>query len=217
MAESKSRYWWAVVYPENMLLDWEDQIAEIVQLPYAYCIHDRDLNSDDEYGKVHAHLMIMWNGPTTYKNALRVFQDLALPGKICVHGLKMINDNRRAYNYLIHDTDDARKKGKYQYPAEQRIEGNNFDIHFYEQLSLEEKAEIFEELIDNVIMQGIYNLVDLRCWVLSLDDDSIHNYLEVMRSYSAPLQRYLDGMYQKTIYCTNLRSSSPKEAEYDKG
>ena len=33
----KARYWWAVLYQENMVDGWRDNIEELLQLPYAYC------------------------------------------------------------------------------------------------------------------------------------------------------------------------------------
>ena len=50
------------------------------------------------------------------------------------------------YNYLIHDTEDSRKKHKHQYDKSERITGNNFDIGSYEQLSVDEKNSILVEL-----------------------------------------------------------------------
>ena len=44
MAETsreKARYWVAIMYPENMLDNWEDEISGKVQVPFAYCIHDK--------------------------------------------------------------------------------------------------------------------------------------------------------------------------------
>ena len=38
MSGEKSKYWVGVLYPENMIEDWEDVIAEKVQLPFAYCV-----------------------------------------------------------------------------------------------------------------------------------------------------------------------------------
>lgn len=35
----KARYWWAVLYQENMVDGWRDNIEELLQLPYAYCDH----------------------------------------------------------------------------------------------------------------------------------------------------------------------------------
>lgn len=36
---AKARYWWAVLYQENMRPDWRETIDDLLQLPYAYCEH----------------------------------------------------------------------------------------------------------------------------------------------------------------------------------
>lgn len=38
----KARYWVGVLYPENMIMDWEVSIGDILQLPFAYCLHNAD-------------------------------------------------------------------------------------------------------------------------------------------------------------------------------
>ena len=45
-SNSKARYYWAVLYPENMRDSWQDDIDLLLQVPYAYCIHDKDYLSD---------------------------------------------------------------------------------------------------------------------------------------------------------------------------
>ena len=32
---AKARYWWAVLYQENMRPDWRETIDDLLQLPYA--------------------------------------------------------------------------------------------------------------------------------------------------------------------------------------
>lgn len=39
---AKARYWWAVLYQENMRPDWREAIDDLFQLPYAYCEHTAD-------------------------------------------------------------------------------------------------------------------------------------------------------------------------------
>ena len=81
---TKARYWTAVCYPENMRPDWKERIGEILQLPYAYCVHDKDVQSDGDDRKAHVHIMVAWPNTTTYKAALEVFRGLSAPGAQCV-------------------------------------------------------------------------------------------------------------------------------------
>ena len=73
----KSRAWTGTLYPENMIDNWEDEIANIIQLPCVYAIHDKDVNNDSLGRKVHVHLMVIWRNNTTNKAALQLFNRLS--------------------------------------------------------------------------------------------------------------------------------------------
>ena len=45
----KVRYWWGILYPENMIENWKDQIEDVLQLPFCYCVHDKDLTLTFEF------------------------------------------------------------------------------------------------------------------------------------------------------------------------
>ena len=66
---------------------------------------------------------------------------LSAEGKKAINKCEAVVGIRNVYDYLIHDTEDCRKKGKEQYDPSERITGNNFDIGAYEQLGTAEKNE----------------------------------------------------------------------------
>ena len=103
MSGEKSKYWVGVLYPENMISDWEDVIAEKIQLPFAYCVHNRDVDSEKEKRKEHVHLMIVFRNTTTYNHAMSVYQTLSAEGKSCTNKIERVFSVRGKYNYLIHD------------------------------------------------------------------------------------------------------------------
>ena len=160
--ELKARYWQAIMYPENMIDDWENKICELLQVPFAYCIHTMDTDKKKEKRKIHVHIIIAYGNTTTYKSALRTFKRLEKEGKSAIpnNTIQQVISVRNAYDYLIHDTDDSRKKGKYQYPKDFRILGNNFDIGSYEQLSATQKNEMCKILCNLVILKHYINFCD---------------------------------------------------------
>ena len=83
MANTKAKYWWAVLYPESMIEDWEDKIAELVQLPFAYCVHNHCTDENGENRNVHVHLILVFPNTTTYNHALSVFQEIQSNCAIC--------------------------------------------------------------------------------------------------------------------------------------
>lgn len=194
-SKDKARYWVGVLYNENMREDWETDIGDILQLPYAYCIHDKDKQSDHaEDRKVHTHILIAFPNTTTYKNALRTFDQLSAPGKRAINTCEYCISVRGSYDYLIHDTETCKKKGKHLYDKSERKEGNNFDIGSFEQVSVAEKQEKRREISLLILEKEFSNYLDLYMYICS-NYDSI--YEEVLCNYSGHFERLTRGQYQK--------------------
>lgn len=198
--ETKSRIWTGSLYPENMVDGWEDIIARVIQLPACYIIHNKDLNNDNEGRKIHVHLMVVWRNNTTYKAALGLFNRLSKVGVSnvthqsikCCPFVEQVLNVRNLYDYFIHDTDDARKKGKFLYSKEERKEINGFDIGLYEQITTEEKEEILEELEELALQPEFMNFKRLTMYVIKNYDKE---YKRVLRNYSGYLERITKGNY----------------------
>lgn len=196
MAE-KSRYWAAVCYPENMIPDWQNKIDDLIEFPFAYCVHDLDHDQKSEHRKDHVHIMVAWSNTTTKKAAMELMNRLSAPGRSCCPVIQSVHNVRRSYDYLIHDTDKCREDGKYQYPKEARIEGNNFDIGAFEQISAEEKGEAAKEICKFCIDRGIENLSDVFTIVTESEDFSDVRYWEAFKLYNAMIERICKGVYLK--------------------
>ena len=196
MAE-KSRYWAAICYPDNMRKDWEEVIDQQLEFPFAYCVHNMDHDSKSEQRKNHVHIMLVWSNTTTKKAALEIFDRLSAPGCRCCSTVQSIHNIRAAYDYLIHDTEAARKAGKELYPESVRIEGNNFDIGMFEQLSSEEKGEAAKEICKFVIDRNIQSLSDVFIIVTESEDFKDAKYWEAFRLYSSMIDRICKSLYLK--------------------
>lgn len=193
MAE-KSKYWVGVLYPENMVANWQEEIGDILELPFAYCIHDKDMDDVDDERKVHVHLIIAFPNTTTYNHAFGVFNKLSEQGRSALNKIEQIINIRQKYEYLIHNTDTCKKKGKFLYPTKERIIGNNFDIGAYEQISAAEKCAMLKELCNVIVQEKFTNFIDFYMHVISNFDE---NYFEVLKGYSGFLERLTKGNYQK--------------------
>lgn len=191
-----AKYWQALMYPENMIYDWKEVICERFQVPFAYCVHDKDLDKKEEDRKTHVHIIIAFNNTTTEKNALRVFKTLEKENCKAIPNDKIlqVNSIRSAYDYLIHDTEDSKKKHKYQYDKNERITGNGFDIGNFEQLSLAQKNDMALELCNLIVQKFHTNFTDFYMDVVSNYDSQ---YFEVLKSYSGLFERLTKGNYQK--------------------
>lgn len=196
MAE-KARYWTAVCYPENMLPDWQKRIDDLLEFPFAYCVHDLDHDSKSDHRKDHVHILIAWPNTTTAKACKELVDRLAAPGRKCCPAVQAVHDIRRCYDYLIHDTESCEKAGKEKYDPALRITGNNFDIGLYEQISTEDKSEALRVICDYVVQANIQNFADIYLIVSSSEDFSEMKYWEAMKTYSSMIERVCKGLYLK--------------------
>lgn len=106
MVNVKSRYWTILVYPESAPEDWEDILAG---LTYCYKLHDHDVvKSTGELKKTHFHVVLAFDGPTTYNVVKELTDSLKSPIPKAVRSL------RGMIRYLIH----ADQPNKYQYKRE---------------------------------------------------------------------------------------------------
>lgn len=188
----KNRYWVGVGYPENMLPDWEDKIGLLVQVPYAYAVHNLDKDSKSEHRKDHIHLILVFSNTTTYKHALEVMQSLSLPGHQAFNTCQPVFNIRTMYDYLIHADQSSIKAGKYLYPQEHRITGNNFDIGCYEVISTLEKDRIRKELAKLIYDNDFENYALFYLFVLN-NFDSV--YEQIASSYSSFYRELCRGIY----------------------
>jgi len=190
--ETKVKLWEGILYPENMREDWQEEIDDILQVPFAYCIHDIDRDSKSKHRKTHVHLIVVWGGNTTRRAIVNVFNRLSAEGKKCCSTAEPVNNIRHAYDYLIHDTDSCRKKGKEPYPPEARIEGNNFDIGSLEQLSTKDKQDMLFELVSFIMVGGYETINDFTRDALK---EYPEQYREIIIGYNSILERYCRGNF----------------------
>lgn len=197
----KNRTWQAILYPENMIDGWQQRIDDLVQLPFAYCLHDKGLQMEDleEERKVHLHLILVWPNTTTFKNAKTVFGYLSAPGKNAVGRVEPVIWHERAYKYLIHDTDKAKMQGKFQFDPRERITGNNYDIGAYMQISTLERNEAFDDLTDFILDNNIRNFADFIEFSRQAFPERKEVIREVIRGHSGYFEKLVKGCYHRIV------------------
>lgn len=205
-----ARIYEGILYPENMVADWRTRIEDTLQLPFAYCVHDKDLlNDEKEKRKIHIHCIIVFPNTSTAKKSIFIFNKLSLPGKKCCSTAEAVISIQKAYDYLIHDTDESRAKHKHQYPPEDRVCGNNFDIGQLVQLSAAEKQNMKMEIRQLVYDESIYNFVDLDYIV---GEKLGVQYLEILSQYANYFFKLVNGMWKKKAEARENYDHSEKES-----
>lgn len=123
----KKRQFSFILYLENLRVDWQDALESELQLPCAYAIHNAPQDLGDN--KPHVHLIVCWAGPCTDKCALELINStLSAPDCICCSTLQAVNNLSYMYQYLVHASADALRKGKYRYPDSARVSLNGFSV-----------------------------------------------------------------------------------------
>ena len=190
--KTKGRYFLAVLYPENMRKEWQDEMGDLLGYPYAYCIHDKDKTKDGDERKTHVHMIVAFPTTTTMQHAMTIFSKLSADGKKALNKIEIASSIVNAYNYLIHDTESCRKLKKHLYEKSERITGNNFDIGNYEQISTADKDRMLKELCDYIIENEITNFADMYIQVTQNFDTP---YFTVLKLYSGLLERLTRGVF----------------------
>lgn len=183
--EIKKREWTFVLYPESAPRDWRDIIRQRGLIAAASPLHDRDINADGTPKKPHHHIILVYDGPTTYNNVLTFCQG-ELNGTIP----KVLDSPRGMYTYFTHE--DNPEKAQYEKSDIEHF--NNFNIT---DLCMLKASEIFE----------------IKCRVLDfIDDNDIFEYSDLIYYLRAAkmkdeLQVATESTFFFDKYITSRRNS----------
>lgn len=145
----KARHWTFIVYPDSVIPTWIDFLIE-TGLPFAISpLHCNDLNPDGTTKKPHYHVVITYDGPTTYNAVKSGITDIIMSPIP-----KRVMSLRGMYRYLCHLDNPE----KYQYSIDDIKEYNNFHIDMTESEITLEKARIINE-VDTINVKSYYDLI----------------------------------------------------------
>lgn len=114
--DSKKKYWAGEIYQEYMSDDLIQSMKDTHLKLFLSPLHDRDFNKKGEPKKPHYHLLIQFDGPTTYKNVCHIFKDIVANGYI-----EEVASARGYYRYLCHL--DNPEKAQYDTADIQKFNG----------------------------------------------------------------------------------------------
>lgn len=133
--------WWSGTCYHKEQLDMI--IANTDVKNYAHILHDKDISDDGTLKKAHYHFLIQLQ----QKQRGSWFKQFASDDMGIVFAEPSFAPEG-AYNYLIHDTPPARKRGKYLYdPSERTSTIENFEVG---DEKTDENAELWADIIDLV-------------------------------------------------------------------
>lgn len=94
---SKSRYWAGEIYAEHMNDEIINKITNTHLKVFLSPLHDRDVNPDGDQKKPHYHLLIQFDGPTTFNNVQNIFNNIVANGYV-----QAVASARGYFRYLCH-------------------------------------------------------------------------------------------------------------------
>lgn len=151
--DEKKRLWTMVVYPESAPKDWRHELTMRGLVFAVSPLHDKDLNNDLEQTpkKPHYHLILAYDGPTTYSNVERLCKDLNQPIP------KPLDSPRGMYNYFTHKDNPE----KAQYDPSKIEHHNGFVLSNFVALTREETSRGRNYVLKLIREENIEEFCDL--------------------------------------------------------
>lgn len=186
----KSRYWHCILYDDSARSDWYDFLecigANVIISPR----HDKDVFTQDDpdrgikagdYKKPHYHLMLIWDGPTTRKNAKRYVD--AIGGTELLEPFSITG----MVQYFTHKNSPE----KAQYAREDMRSIGAVDIDRY-YLAESDKLFMLDGLLDFIKLKSIWSFRILLDWTRNYNRDwyslIVHSHRENIRAYQKSLE-----------------------------
>lgn len=145
-SDLKKRNWTMVLYNDSCAKDWEEYL-NTTGIPYAYAYHDQDKTELGEHKKNHYHILICYDGPTTYNSAKELADRVGAANGV----IQPVGSVRGMVRYFCHlDNPD-----KHQYNESIIQCRNGFDPKDYFSLTVSQqkafKRKVTEFIRDNQI------------------------------------------------------------------
>ena len=183
---NKKRYWAFVLYPESAPSNWRDLLQSTGIQCAISPLHDKDVNPDNTLKKPHYHIILCYEGPTTYNNVNSLCESLNQPIP------QPLEQLRGYYRYLIHKDNPE----KYQYSQELITTLNGFDVNNY------------LELTNDQVLSGMKVLVQL------IQDNDIFEYCDLINMVNEMDRIYYDLAFKHTFFLTSyIRSFRQKHLQ----
>lgn len=182
---SKSRYWWFILYPESAPDDFIDQLTNEMVPCVISPLHDKDIHKDGTLKKPHYHILLRYDGNTTYNHVLELTRryNATIP--------LIPNSPSAAFQYLTHENDPS----KAHYDTNDLVMLNGF------------KPPRFVKSEDDVF--------DMTAKILAIiNDNSLFEYSDVVHILMGMKESVLLNHLVKNAYFFNtyLRSLSYKNS-----
>ena len=152
----KKRNWAFILYLDSAPQNWRDILQETGLMFAISPYHDKDIDPNGETKKPHYHVIMCFDGPTTYNNAKRITESVnaTIP--------QPLEQIRGYYRYFTHLDNPE----KYQYNESDISTINGFDINNYIEMTYTEVSRYLlqiQHLIREKVITEYSDLLDYLC------------------------------------------------------
>jgi len=180
----KGRIWATVAYPESLPKDWLEKLQETGLQIAISPLHDKDIDPTGEVKKPHYHIILNYEGPTTYNHVKELCDSLKMTIPIKLESL------RGMYRYHIHiDNPD-----KYQYDDRDRILLGGFDPKSVNVLTATEIDKLTTDILAFIDDNNIIEYSDLLYIFRSND---MPDMLAVAKNHTILFNTYIKSKRHK--------------------
>ena len=185
--------------PSGLCLYHDMAILQATGLQFAISpYHDKDINQTGEKKKPHWHVLICFNGPSTYKNANKISE--SVNGTIC----QPVKSTIGIIRYFSHK--DNPEKAQYNEEDIQTI--NGLDIKEIDGLTTTKIEIIKRQLIDIIRNNQFVEYAELIDY---LKDNKLNDYLTVASRNTI----YINAYISSKRYSKEEKKLLNKDNKYD--
>lgn len=195
---TKARHFGFLLYPESIPENWVEQLESLGVSMAVSPLHDKDKNSDGTFKKPHYHVIYIARNPVTIESIRKKIKRKL--GNSSVAHIEIIDHIKGSYEYLTHESKDAKAKNKHVYDKKDILHINDFDIDRYVTLDESQKKELRNQLFDLINRCGIVNLKELDAFLDWRGQDygitSRRDVIDVITSNGNLFRMLFDANYQ---------------------
>lgn len=184
MLKIKKRNWAFIVYLDSAPLNWRDILQEtgcqFAISPY----HDSDINVDGTIKKPHYHVIVCYDGPTSYNVVKRITDSInaTIP--------QPLEQIRGYYRYFTHKDNPE----KFQYSECDITTINGFDIDNYIELTYTEVSKLLLQIQYMIKDKNFTEYSELLDYLVEND---LKEFWDVARNHTILLNTYITSRRNK--------------------
>ena len=174
----KERYWTFIMYPDSRPEDWEEILQETGLQIGISPLHNKDKNADETQKKEHYHVLLVFNGPTTYSRVEKITK--LINGTIPKRVISPIGMVR----YFTHEDNPE----KAQYNKEEIKSINGFDPKDFNGITKSIEEQLKRAIIDLIKIKDIEEYATLIDY---LNENALYDMLDIASNKTIFFNSYL--------------------------